>query len=72
MPVPQENQYLCGTGILPVAENGAISQFQFPIPNSQFPIPNYPLPIDCYNLVNSAKGSKWQWQWLPFYQKMFL
>ncbi|WP_333262048.1 hypothetical protein [Microcoleus sp. AT8-A4] len=32
MPVPQENQYLCGTGILPVhkrlIENGAISQLE--------------------------------------------
>ena len=52
---------LCGTGILPVADNGAISQFQsthsqLPITNSQFSIPK-----DCYNLVNSAKGSKWLW-----------
>ncbi|WP_333411041.1 hypothetical protein [Microcoleus sp. T2B6] len=40
---------------MPVAENGAISQFQFLIPNSQFPIPNYPLPIDCYNMSEFCK-----------------
>ncbi|MEG5184444.1 hypothetical protein QUB28_11695 [Microcoleus sp. B4-C3] len=45
MPVPQRYGFSRFTGILPVAENGAIFQFQsthfqFPIPNSQLPITN--------------------------------
>ncbi|WP_333145039.1 hypothetical protein [Microcoleus sp. B13-B6] len=40
---------------MPVAENGAISQFQFPIPNYQLPITNSQLPIDCYNMSEFCK-----------------
>ncbi|MEG3834430.1 MULTISPECIES: hypothetical protein [unclassified Microcoleus] len=38
----------------PVAENGAISQFQLPITNYQLPITNYQLPITNYQLPKIA------------------